>query len=299
MDLPYEELCRRLGVPPKGNSVMARCPAHDDRVPSLSISISLEGKVLVHCHAGCNQATVIGVLRARGLWRDKVLHHPPGALGWNKSITTGRHDDAHRTRIALEIWRASKPATGTPVEAYLRARGLTMPLPRALRFHRGLKHPAGATWSAMIGLVTRGIDNLPLAIHRTFLERDGAGKAPVEPAKMMLGPCRGGAVRLSSSSDGLMIGEGIATCLAAMQATGRPAWAALSTSGLGALDLPDVISDVTVLADGDKPGEAAACRCARRWKRQGRTVRIARPPLGMDFNDVLLGSTPPIEEGAR
>jgi len=29
-----------------------------------------------------------------------------------------------------------------------------------------------------------------------------------------------------------MVGEGIETCLAAMQATGNPAWAALSTSGL-------------------------------------------------------------------
>ena len=55
-----------------------------------------------------------------------------------------------------------------------------------------------------------------------------------------------------------MVGEGIETCLAAMQATGHPAWAALSTSGLRALDLPDDVRDVIVLADGDDPGEAAA-----------------------------------------
>ena len=39
---------------------------------------------------------------------------------------------------------------------------------------------------------------------------------------MMLGPCRGGAVRLADSGDVLMVGEGIETCLAAMQATGHP-----------------------------------------------------------------------------
>jgi putative DNA primase/helicase len=55
---------------------------------------------------------------------------------------------------------------------------------------------------------------------------------------MMLGPCRGGVVRLGEPSDVLMIGEGIETCLAAMQAAGNPAWAALSTSGLRSLDLP-------------------------------------------------------------
>ena len=50
----------------------------------------------------------------------------------------------------------------------------------------------------MVALVTRGIDDVPLAIHRTFLARDGFGKAPVNPQKMMLGPCRGGAVRLAA-----------------------------------------------------------------------------------------------------
>ena len=106
---------------------------------------------------------------------------------------------------------------------------------------------------------------------------------------MMLGPCRGGAVRLSQPSDMLMVGEGIETCLAAMQATDHPAWAALSTSGLRALDMPDYVRDVIVLADGDDPGDAAAHDCALRWQRKGRRVRIARPPRGQDFNDMLTG----------
>jgi putative DNA primase/helicase len=113
----------------------------------------------------------------------------------------------------------------------------------------------------------------------------------------MLGPCRGGVVRLAEPGEVLMVGEGIETCLAAMQATGRAAWAALSTSGLRALDLPRDARDVIVLADGDEPGEAAASECAWRWKREGRHVRIARPPQGTDFNDLLLGRPPRIEEG--
>jgi hypothetical protein len=84
-----------------------------------------------------------------------------------------------------------------------------------------------------------------------------------------------------------------------MQATGHPAWAALSTSGLRALELPDDVRDVIVLADGDDPGEMAARNCALRWRRGGRRIRIARPPKGLDFNDVLLGRAPCIEDGAR
>ena len=130
----------------------------------------------------------------------------------------------------------------------------------------------------MVALVTRGADDTPLAIHRTFLARDGGGKAPVDPQKMMLGPCRGGAVRLGEPGDVLMVGEGIETCLAAMQATGHPAWAALSTSGLRALDLPRDVRDVIVLADGDEPGEAAAqrLRLALEARRAGACASPAR-----------------------
>jgi putative DNA primase/helicase len=144
----------------------------------------------------------------------------------------------------------------------------------------------------MVALVTHGATGSPIAVHHTFLVRGGGGKAPVDPAKMMLGPSRGGAVRLGEPGAVLMVGEGIETCLAAMQATGNAAWAALSTSGLRSLDLPRDIRDLIVLADGDEPGEAAAKECAQRWQREGRRVRIARPPHGMDFNDLLRAPLP-------
>jgi hypothetical protein len=95
-----------------------------------------------------------------------------------------------------------------------------------------------------------------------------------------------------------MIAEGIETALSATQATGQTTWAALSTSGLRSLDLPEEVRDVVVLADGDKPGEAAARAAALRWKSQGRRVRIARPPRGFDFNDVLLSRTSYREDAA-
>jgi putative DNA primase/helicase len=53
-----------------GSSWMARCPAHDDRNPSLSIREG-DGKVLLHCHAGCTQRDVIAALKAKGLWPER------------------------------------------------------------------------------------------------------------------------------------------------------------------------------------------------------------------------------------
>jgi putative DNA primase/helicase len=293
-----EAIAKALGGRKAGGSWTARCPAHDDRAPSLSIRDSDHGKVLVHCHAGCDQRDVIVALKGQGLWAD----HGPRSLSQSaRHMPVKREQDhaARRSKAAFAIWRSAKPAQGTSVETYLTSRGIDLSPPDSLRFHNGLRHPSGGIWPAMVALVTDGADGTPLAIHRTFLTADGVGKAPIEPQKMMLGPCRGGAVRLAHPNDVLMIGEGIETCLAAMQATGHPAWAALSTSGLRALNLPNDMRDVIVLADGDEAGEVAARDCTLRWQREGRRVRIARPPQGMDFNDILMGRAPRIEEVAQ
>ena len=293
-----ETIAKALGGRKVGSNWSACCPTHDDRTPSLSLRDSNDGKVLVRCHAGCNQQQVIASLKARGLWTQNsrikfrnVVSKPaikPTALD---------REDIKRTKFALSIWLAAKEAGGTLIETYLESRGLQLPNTTTLRFHPCLKHPSGDYWPTMIALVTHGFDGTPLAIHRTFLARNGAGKAPVKSQKLMLGPCHGGVVRLAESGNTLMVGEGIETCLAAAQASGLPAWAALSTSGLRALDLPSAIRDVIVLADGDDPGEKASRECALRWIREGRRVRIARPPKGMDFNDMLLNLSSTIAGG--
>jgi putative DNA primase/helicase len=290
-----ETIAKALGGRRVGRAWMARCPAHDDREPSLSIRETKDGKVLVRCHAGCDQQRVIAVLRARGIWSNAGRHQGRMIASQPRAVDRG---DAKRMQAALGLWGAATPAGGTLVESYLHSRGIIVPVPDALRFHAAIKHPSGQQWPAMVALVTRGSDGAPLAVHRTFLACDGGGKAPVDPQKMMLGPCHGGAVRLGLPGDVLMVGEGIETCLAAIRATGRSAWAALSTSGLRTLDLPGDVRDVIVLADGDAPGEAAARDCAWRWKREGRRVRIARPPQGMDFNDMLMGRAPRIKDSA-
>jgi putative DNA primase/helicase len=199
-----ESLAKALGGRKAGGGWTARCPAHEDRTPSLSVRDADNGKVLVRCHAGCGQERVIAALRARGLW----IENPSRSLSRiARRIPIERkpdQDDNRRTEAALAIWQSAKPARGTLAETYLAARGIDLPPPDALRFHPHLKHPLGGIWPGMVALVTSGADATPLAIQRTFLTVDGGGKAPVEPARMMLGPCRGGAVRLADPCDTLM-----------------------------------------------------------------------------------------------
>jgi len=64
----------------------ACCPAHDDRRASLSISVGDDGRVLLHCHAGCN---VENVASALGLeMRD--LFPERSEAKWERSDTTWR-----------------------------------------------------------------------------------------------------------------------------------------------------------------------------------------------------------------
>ncbi len=52
-------LSRLDGVRPTGQDQwVARCPAHEDRDPSLSIA-EKDDRVLIHCHAGCYVSEVV------------------------------------------------------------------------------------------------------------------------------------------------------------------------------------------------------------------------------------------------
>src|SRR5689334_23137512 len=62
-----DSLAHALDARRVGAYWMARCVAHDDRNPSMSIRQDGD-RVLLHCHAGCAQREIIEALKARGLW---------------------------------------------------------------------------------------------------------------------------------------------------------------------------------------------------------------------------------------
>lgn len=57
---PVQVLLARLDtVRQAGAGWTARCPAHEDRTASLSIATGTDGRVLLHCFAGCPTAAVV------------------------------------------------------------------------------------------------------------------------------------------------------------------------------------------------------------------------------------------------
>jgi putative DNA primase/helicase len=273
-----DALTRLPDARPCAGGWVARCPAHDDRRPSLSIREGDGGKSLLYCYAGCSYESIIAALCDRP-WREALGPASPGTA----------LDDAQRREIARRIWRESRPATGTLAETYLRSRAITIAPPASLRFHPALKHPTGAIAPAMVGGVQDRAGN-PIALHRTYLAPDGLGKANVDPPKMAFGPIRGGAVRLAPAGEVLALAEGIETALSVQQATSIPVWATLGTANLAGVELPEIVRTVIIAADGDDAGERASQQAAQRFLREGKKVRIARPPTGKDFNDVVMES---------
>jgi hypothetical protein len=83
-------LGRLRGVRKSGAGWIARCPAHDDRKASLSISLDdSTAKILIHCHAGCSPEEIC---RAAGIEvRDLFL---------NEGRTLGRHSKVARKLVA-------------------------------------------------------------------------------------------------------------------------------------------------------------------------------------------------------
>jgi putative DNA primase/helicase len=279
-----QEITRGLGGKWHGSYGTARCPAHNDKSPSLTIGTSDAGMVLVCCHAGCSQNEVINALRAQCLWSGEVLPFPPR----RREV----REDTTNLDYAMRIWREAVPAAGTLAETYLRlGRGVEIPIPGVLRFHPSLLHsPTKVRRPTMVALVTDSRGE-PMGIHRTFLASDGTSKAPVDAPKMMLGSCKGGAIRLSEPGAELAIGEGIETSLSYSQLSGKPVWAAGSATFLEHVIIPAGVQAVIAISDGEEIGLEKARIAARNWKVAGvPKVTIAKPDPGLDFNDVLLGA---------
>ena len=292
MSADARAICDILGGHWHGQYGLAFCPVHQNtRTPALCVKSGSDGKLLVHCFAGCDGADVLAALRACGLLEGRSDWKPDPQKAEQRKAKK-EADDRRRIEIARRCWSEAGPISRTLAERYLRARGITCQLSTALRFHPTCWHgPTAAKVPAMVAAVV--IDRVLVGVHRTYLADPGV-KAFGDGAKLMLGRCAGGAVRLSGGAGPLVVAEGIETglsLLSGLQDSSPRIWAALSTSGVAGLVLPRDVGELVLAPDGDAPGREAANKLADRACAVGWRVSVMDCPPDRDWNDVWIEET--------
>lgn len=272
------EISNLLGGHAHGEGYSMPCPICKSEKPSLSIWPVEDGAIGMKCHysAGhsCHPVALVYVLQAMGV-----------------DIST---DDLKRGRgkvseTWLEIWNNSEIVENTHTHDYLLSRGITLHAVGGLRNMRYLKHPTGGRHPCMLGLVTNPTTHVPIALHRTYLNPMGTGKADLVPNKMTLGSYDRGVIELFEPDNGVIaIGEGIETCLSYTQMHGTPTWCSVSAGNTSKLIIPFGIKHVILLKDNDVMGERSTNAAAEAIEDQGPTIAITAPPRPYkDFNDEL------------
>jgi putative DNA primase/helicase len=186
---------------------------------------SFAGDPLIACREYVRAALGIGEGETR-VTRSR-LHSWP-------STGAPNHSAAERSALALWLWNEARDPRGTIVTNYLASRGLTLADDIAgdvLRFHPALKYNDGFV-GGMVALFRDIRTDEPCGIHRTFL--DGGGR---KLDRRMLGRAKNAAIKIDANEIvtlGLIIGEGLETCLAARLAGFRPVWALASAGAIAA-----------------------------------------------------------------
>jgi Toprim domain-containing protein len=195
------------------------------------------------------------------------------------------------------LFASANPIIGTIAETYLRTRGIAgVSDLGGLRCHpncyyRAHDNAPRETWPALVAAVT-DLDGIMTGILRTWLARDGSGKAPLATPRRALGRLLGSGVHFGKATDVMAAGEGLETMLSLrIVLPAMPMVAALSSAHLAALILPAGLRRLYIARDNDRAGHRAADALGIRANADG-IEDIVLTPYADDFNTDLCGLGP-------
>ncbi len=288
------EIRRALGGKIVGAQVVAPGPGHSSKDASLSIrptAMNNDGFV-VHSYCGDDPIICRDYVRAKlgrpsfkAGRRDHRIVKPilqrvgePAATVWAESFHAA-------------LWNTAKDPLDTPVQSYLGSRCIDLAPELAgdvIRFHKNCPFER-ERYPAMLCLVRNIVTNEPQAIHRTALSPDGTAiKRDGKTLRLSLGPVAAGAIKLASDEDvctGLHVGEGLETCLSALQLGFAPCWSLISVGGISKFPILGGVEALTILEETGEASARAIDECGQRWRDAGREVWVVSPTSGSDIND--------------
>jgi len=226
-----------------------------------------------------------------------IEQHLPDAPVAMPSATSQASADKHVWR-----WGSGQVLDGTDLASrYLFSRGIEYSTSwnTPLRvMHRVLYRHDDDTREEIpaMAAIIAGLDGTK-TVHYTFLDPETAAKAQRidRPGfkQRKLAPGRfpeAGAVRLFRPAATMGVAEGIETALSAAQLYGVPVWATTSAGALARWKPPPEAKHIIVFGDADRgfAGQHAAYALAQALSVAGLVVDVELPPLGTDWNDVLV-----------
>jgi putative DNA primase/helicase len=290
------EIAAALGnVQSAGSEIRCTCPVCNGHNLTLRDGAR---HLLVKCFNGCDGRVVFAELRRRGLvgkptkGNGAAPEEPETRAEHEAKAKSAKAKRQARTDNALDIFRNSFPAANTMVEVYFASR-LILSVPPSLRFAPKIwSKDAGANYPAAVALIEHGTWGA-IGIHCILMNPlDASVRLTLKDRKQSRGVVKGGAVRLAPAGPVLAVAEGIEDALTYWQATGIPAWAAISDTGIRNFVPPPlaVTSTLHLLEDQDanQAGQKGVADAARRLAKKGYEIEIVRPLIGKDVNDALL-----------
>lgn len=246
---------------------------------------------------------------------------PDAASEASRADEKQAEDLARRRKGAQALWlSAYRDWRGTVVETYFRqARGLTLEplkrLPGAIRWlpdHEATDVETGEVLSFPCILTCMTLpDGAFGAVHRTWIARDGSGKAPVKPPRKIFPSYKSAVMRIAKGAGNLspeqaaikgesgpvVITEGLEDALTvAVSVPQYRVWAAGTLGNIGLVPPLACVSEFIVLQDNDwdKPQAVASFdKAIGQLRAHGRPVKVTAARFGKDANDLYRGEGDP------
>ncbi|EKU72595.1 DUF7146 domain-containing protein [Sphingobium yanoikuyae] len=269
-----KQIVERLGGRWTGSHGECRCPAHDDRSPSLSVRLGTKA-ILFKCFAGCTSIDILKALDRQGLHDRAPIHVEP------------RLPARDLSGLAKTLWHRSVAIDGTLAESYLSARGVFTPTPE-LRFNPTTIIGKGKERRSLPAMIAAVKNELGLvAVHRTFLDPSDILHRPFRKPKLALGLLGSGSVQFGVPQDTLGLAEGIEDALSARDWFDLPVWAVLGAERYAHVGIPSSVRRVIVFGQRNEAARTCFERAYEHLSANDRQVEHWLPKDHDDWNDAL------------